>query len=958
MPGLISLATVLYFAVANTGSLGTGSCVTKGNKTVRRKLLNRLRGATKSFGNIDALLVQESGFNDFLAAPFFNGPISSNRNFSYQNFNPRGVCTYACNADAFIDPSNTSEISASIHPFNYKNSRNRVRRCDLGLLNIYRNHGQCVDDLVCQIQAMMNKMSVEQGIKKFVCTGDFNAEEVEIPGLQEFTHPLLSHLHNNSSEPTFIDKVFSNLKEIDVVRVDDSVENKGNGLGHKFYIIKVGMEMLKPGFTTSSFIKQSRLRKAAKQISSSRLTEENWSQGSIDERAADLQDIFSDIINDAKVERFQNPNKKPKIVTLEDIESKIESTDKDVQNHFYKFVDMFRNKKSSDVSNNRPDLNQFIDVLEKKFQGLNQPDYSLVRAITEEAHNEVGARDFWAKKKAISLSHRRTWKKRPSQPAAGPDATSSFIPAYPSFNNFKKLVLSLSNSNAADIYELSTKNLKTIVNYNNGILRAIYFLCRRIFKEGKMPLCLKKDKIGFLYKRKGSRAVAKNYRPITIASTLGKIVEKVLAAELDRVNDGNPWNHAYKKSKSTQSAVINAIETVNLCRREAKRLESKGRKAAVIIMAEDISSAFESVDGEIICNYLAPFDTNPDFQMANVTRSYLDRDALVVEDGQSGQVKNPNKSRSTPQGSILSCRYWRIFDGLATRAFMNAVTEFVRITTHVEALHHISYADDHLSIILVSWPSDDTTDSNPPPIISHSLLTIRKFFDISTEAIGCGMNAAKSEIITDLQLPIIKKEDFSDEFIWLGYSLSIKDNQLFFDSSKFSSKKNEIRQYVREIFQYAPDLYVRRKIFMVYIAPIIDYFLPTIIMDNQNKASDLELFQKEILKRVLGVPSSCPGNQVEKVLGIDSVQSRLRKACVRYRKFIISDLASQPAAGMRTRSDKNNRIVNKDIASRICWQADLFKFNKQKKKFDSSFAKNWSKSTNERLKKFVAVSRI
>ena len=954
MNNLISISSILFFAVANTGSLGSGSTITEGNKTVRRKLLNRVRSVTKKVGTIAALLIQESGFNDFLAAPTFNGPVASNFETNYQTFNPRGVCTFADNSEVFFDPRSSSEIVTTIHPYSYKNKRRRKRQCNLGVLNIYRNHGDDIHDLITHICEVMDLMKQERNISKFLCAGDFNADNFSIPGLQEISHPLLSHRHNSCSEPTFIDKVFSNVKEVDIVSVDDSVENKAEGLGHKFYVIKVGTDLDMPTdrIPVHNVIKPGRLRKCAKVFSDPKLSEEHIQSGSIDERAADLQDIFSKIISEATVE-VPVKNESQRIVTLDDIEAKIDTSGKDVQKHFYDFVDLFRKKKCIDTSTTRPKLDDFVNVLEKKLKGLNVPDYSLVGAIIEEAHNEVNAKNFWSNRPCRNLSSGC------SRPVAGRDPpgsgrssqSPSTGPQFPSFNSFKKQVNSLSNSNAKDVNELSTKNLKTILNYNQNISRALWYLCRRIFSEGTLPACLKEDKIGFLYKRKGSRTVAKNYRPITIASTLGKVVEKILAHELDRINDANPWNHAYKKAMSTQSAVINAIETVSFCKSEVKRLKKLGYNASIVLMAEDISSAFESVDGKVICDFLAPFDTNPNFQMMNITKSYLNRKSTVIEKGISGIVTKPSQSRSTPQGSILSCRYWRIFDGLATRVFMNGVTAFTKASSNVESVYHLSYADDHLSVVVVKWKENCT---EPPEEITHILLCIRRIFDDATKAVGCGMNIDKSEIITDRRLWGLKHEkDFKCSFIWLGYSLCIKDDDLIFNSDKFASKKNEIRQYVKQIFQYAPTISIRRKIYITYISPIIDYYLPTVIMVNQNKINELESFQSEMLKKVLGVPNSCPSNLVERVLRIDSVSKRLNKACLRYKVFLITDLDSSPDIGVRTRSNNQVKFVPKDMAARIRWLASKFSNCTNKKKFDAKFAEKWAINTNKRFSKFV-----
>ena len=954
MASVISLATCLYFAVANVGSFGSAdSQANAGNVKVRRNFLSRMRFVTKQFGEIEAFLGQETGSSKFLAAPFFNGPLATNKEISYTNFNPRGVCTFSTNGIAFINPHQKSEIVTTTHSFNYRNKRRRIRQCTVGILNIYRNHGQPLSELISQIQNEFVLLK-QQDISKFLCVGDFNSEFVDIPGLREVTHPQLFHKHNSCSQAKFIDKIFTNLHEVEVVSVDESVENKGYGLGHKFFVVRIGEESRKESVTITK-VNPDRLRKATKQLKIEDNSEEFWFSGSLEQRTEDICSIFGDILKSASVTRtIKTKSASGKTVTLDDIENKITDTsDKDVQKNFYNFVDIFRKKKVRDTSTIRPKIDQFTKVLETKLLNLNIPDLPLVNGITREAHHAIGARNFWANKSRYNYQNAgsSSVSKRGVQLPKTGSSHPPNGPTFPTRNQFKKHVFSLSNSNAKDFTDLSTKNLKTILRYNDNLVNPLYFLCKRIFSTGLMPNALKQDKISFLYKRKGGRDEASNYRPITIAPTIGKIVEKILAFELDKIDDGNPWNHAYRKGKSTQSAVLNAIEMVTKYRAEAAKLKALGYNASVIILAEDISSAFESIDGDVICSYLQPFDTNPDFKICSITRSYLDRDSRIYENDDTREVNKLSRSRSSPQGSILSCRYWRIFDGLATRLYMNSVNGICAANRHLQCVSHISYADDHLTLCLVVW-----NDENDFQEISHVILGIRRCFDDSTKAIGCGMNIKKSEIVTTLKLKNIKASDYACDFIWLGYSLCIKDDELCFDNTKFEKKKNEIRKYVREIFQYSPTISIRRKIFITYISPIIDYYLPSLIMTNQNSVNDLEKFQKEILKKVLGVPFSCPGNQVERVLRIDPVQNRLFKACNRYKSYLITSPVTLPNAGMRTRSKLRVCYSGKDISSRVHWIANsrnIKNFNRNKK-FSPQFANSWALATNARFSKFCA----
>ena len=121
---------------------------------------------------------------------------------------------------------------------------------------------------------------------------------------------------------------------------------------------------------------------------------------------------------------------------------------------------------------------------------------------------------------------------------------------------------------------------------------------------GYVPKCWGHDIISFLYKRKGDRKVPKNYRPITIAPSFGKHFERVVWAQLGDEVDLNTENHAYISERSCQTAILKLSEYLRKVRLKNNLLRSENFQLIPIILAEDISAAFESLDHHIICRIL------------------------------------------------------------------------------------------------------------------------------------------------------------------------------------------------------------------------------------------------------------------------------------------------------------------------------------------------------------------
>ena len=93
--------------------------------------------------------------------------------------------------------------------------------------------------------------------------------------------------------------------------------------------------------------------------------------------------------------------------------------------------------------------------------------------------------------------------------------------------------------------------------------------------------------------------VLNKFRPISNLSYVSKIIEKVVAS---RLNDHMSLNglhdlmqSAYKKFHSTESALLNIFDDV-LCALDLKRL--------AMMIIQDLSAAFDTVDHEILLNRL------------------------------------------------------------------------------------------------------------------------------------------------------------------------------------------------------------------------------------------------------------------------------------------------------------------------------------------------------------------
>lgn len=114
---------------------------------------------------------------------------------------------------------------------------------------------------------------------------------------------------------------------------------------------------------------------------------------------------------------------------------------------------------------------------------------------------------------------------------------------------------------------------------------------------------------------------AKNWRPITIAASFGKHFDKVSLWQLRSIDDLNHDNHAYIKDCSCLTAILVVMEYFRKLKEMNKEARKTGHMIVPVFMAEDISSAFESIDQEMVDRILGLcFSDKGNFDIKGVIR--------------------------------------------------------------------------------------------------------------------------------------------------------------------------------------------------------------------------------------------------------------------------------------------------------------------------------------------------
>lgn len=204
-----------------------------------------------------------------------------------------------------------------------------------------------------------------------------------------------------------------------------------------------------------------------------------------------------------------------------------------------------------------------------------------------------------------------------------------------------RVILSLSNSMAVDIYGLNSKMIKSTADQ---ILPFLTDLINGIFSTGTWPNAFKRSRVTPIYK-KGDEDDPGNYRPIAIIPILAKVVEILLNKRLMSFFAAcevfNPAQFGFLPKRSTVAAVVEIVRGI------VESIDQGEHTTAVLC---DLTRAFDCVSHDILCLKLEHYGVRG--TPLGLLRSYLTNRTQCVK---LGNVTSGSAGVlcGVPQGSVL-----------------------------------------------------------------------------------------------------------------------------------------------------------------------------------------------------------------------------------------------------------------------------------------------------------------
>lgn len=206
----------------------------------------------------------------------------------------------------------------------------------------------------------------------------------------------------------------------------------------------------------------------------------------------------------------------------------------------------------------------------------------------------------------------------------------------------KKTIASLKGSNSKDCWNLNSKIAKFIAN---TLIEQVLFLINDSLLQGIFPDSLKKAIVCPIYKNKGSRTEACNYRPISILPYFSKIYESVMKEQLVGYFEGKNLftqsQYGYRKGYSTTKAVS---QLSSLAMRNFEE------KLYTLLTFYDLTKAFDCVDHHLLLKKLDKYGFSR--HALRLMASYLSNRMQAVKVGENSSEFSP-VTTGVPQGSLL-----------------------------------------------------------------------------------------------------------------------------------------------------------------------------------------------------------------------------------------------------------------------------------------------------------------
>ena len=275
-------------------------------------------------------------------------------------------------------------------------------------------------------------------------------------------------------------------------------------------------------------------------------------------------------------------------------------------------------------------------------------------------------------------------------------------PMFPSFSTVtEEEITKIITSSPSKSCSLDPWPTFFVLDYLDILISPITSIINASLKQGKCPDFFKQAHVTPLLKKSSlDKEVFKTYRPVSNFNFISKILERVVAVQLqthlDEAGLLTAFQSAYRKHHSTESALLNIHNDILLNM-------AKGSVTALTLL--DLSAAFDTIDHTILLDRLNVYYGISELALGWF-RSYLS--GRTHSDKVGSTLSNPASLQcGVPQGSVLGPILFSLYT--------NPISSIIH--SHTSINYHF-YADDTQLYITLS-----------PANFSHSIQKLKNYLN-------------------------------------------------------------------------------------------------------------------------------------------------------------------------------------------------------------------------------------
>jgi hypothetical protein len=417
----------------------------------------------------------------------------------------------------------------------------------------------------------------------------------------------------------------------------------------------------------------------------------------------------------------------------------------------------------------------------------------------------------------------------------------------------------------------------------HALVKPLYMVWRKSLDESSVPSFEKHANITPIHKG-GSRAVAKNYRPIALTSHLIKVFEKVIrkyiVAYIEENYLYNENQHGFRSGRSCLSQLLAHYDLIT------SLLES-GHDVDVVYL--DFAKAFDKVDFNITLSKLHSMGITG--RIHKWIHNFLTpRTQSVVVQGESSK---PEKVLSgVPQGSVLGPLIFLILlgdiDAEVKNAYVSSFADDTRLTYPIDNDDDVAAMQSELEVIY-KWAAENNSTFN-----SDKFECIRYHCNKDRDS--------DLKYLADNGSEIEFKQHVKD----LGVTVS--DNGTF--KQHIQNVVLKARQKSGWIFR---TFHTRARFPMIIlwkqlVRPLLDYCSQLWSPCTPGLINQLESVQKSFVRKIAGMNSMDYWKQLEH-LNMNSLERRRERYLIIYTWRILEGQVPSPSTNLTSlNSTRNGRF--------------------------------------------------